>query len=185
LTPGLLGRHQLQNALVAVRLLEALAAAGLGVPARAVEQGLRDARWPGRLDWRRLPDGRRVLLDAAHNDAGAAALAAYLREAIAGGRQPLVFGAMRDKDRDGMLRRLLPCASRVVLTAPPTPRAADPDAIRAEVLAIDPDADVVVARDPEAALDAAWSAGPSITVAGSIFLLGAVLPVLESRGAAW
>ncbi len=185
LTPGLAGRHQWQNALVAVRLLEELAAAGLGVPARAIACGVRDARWPGRLDWRRLPGGRRVLLDAAHNEAGAAALAAYLREAVAGGCQPLVFGAMRDKDRGAMLRHLLPCASRVVLTAPPTPRAADPDAIRAEVLAIDPGADAMVVRDPGAALDAAWSAGPSITVAGSIFLLGAVLPVLESRGAAW
>jgi dihydrofolate synthase/folylpolyglutamate synthase len=185
LTPGLRGRHQAQNALVAVRLLEELSAAGVAVPADAIGRGLRDARWPGRLDWRRLPDGRRVLLDAAHNEAGAAALAAYLREAVAGGRQPLVFGAMRDKDRSAMLRRLLPCASRVVLTAPPTPRAAAPDAISSEVLAIDPGADVLVARDPEAALEAAWSAGPSITVAGSIFLLGAVLPLLESRGAAW
>jgi dihydrofolate synthase / folylpolyglutamate synthase len=185
LTPGLRGRHQAQNALVAVRLLEELSASGVAVPADAIARGLREARWPGRLDWRRLPDGRRVLLDAAHNEAGAAALAAYLREAVAGGRQPLVFGAMRDKDRSAMLRRLLPCASRVVLTAPPTPRAAAPEAIRAEVLAIDPGADVLVARDPGAALEAAWSAGPSITVAGSIFLLGAVLPLLESRGAAW
>jgi folylpolyglutamate synthase/dihydropteroate synthase len=84
-----------------------------------------------------------------------------------------------------MLRLLLPCASRVVLTAPPTPRAADPGALRAAALAIDPGADVTVAADPEGALDAAWSAGPAITVAGSIFLLGAVLPRLESRGAAW
>ena len=185
LTPGLLGRHQLQNALVAVRLLEALAEAGVAVPAPAIERGIREARWPGRLDWRRLPDGRRALLDAAHNEAGAEALAAYLREAAGGGRQPMVFGAMRDKDRRGMLRRLVPCASRMVLTAPPTPRAADPEVILAEVLAIDPGADAIVSREPAAALDAAWSAGPSITVAGSIFLLGAVLPILESRGAAW
>ena len=185
LTPGLLGRHQARNALVAVRLLEALAESGLAVPATAIERGIRDARWPGRLDWRRMPDGRHVLLDAAHNEAGAEALAAYLREALGGGRQPLVFGAMRDKDRRGMLRRLLPCASRVVITAPPTPRAADPGVILAEVLAIDPGADAIVSREPGEALDAAWSAAPSITVAGSIFLLGAVLPILESRGAAW
>jgi dihydrofolate synthase / folylpolyglutamate synthase len=185
LTLGLRGRHQVQNALVAARLLEVLSGEGLAVPPAAIERGLRQARWPGRLDWRRLADGRRVLLDAAHNEAGAAALAEYLREALPGGRQPLVFGAMRDKDYGGMLRRLLPCASRVVLTAPPTPRAADPGALRAAALAIDPGADVLVAADPEGALDAAWSAGPAITVAGSIFLLGAVLPRLESRGGAW
>jgi dihydrofolate synthase/folylpolyglutamate synthase len=185
LTLGLRGRHQVQNALVAARLLEALSGEGVAVPPAAIERGLREARWPGRLDWRRLADGRRVLLDAAHNEAGAAALAEYLREALPGGRQPLVFGAMRDKDYGGMLRLLLPCASRVVLTAPPTPRAADPGALRAAALAIDPGADVTVAADPEGALDAAWSAGPAITVAGSIFLLGAVLPRLESRGGAW
>jgi len=170
---------------VAVRLLEALAGTGIAAPAPAIERGLREARWPGRLDWRRLGDGRRVLLDAAHNEAGAATLAEYLREAVPGGRQPLVFGAMRDKDHAGMLRHLLPHASRVILTEPPTPRAADAETLKAAALAVDPGADAVAVRDPGAAMEAAWAAGPEITVAGSIFLLGAVLPVLESRGAAW
>jgi dihydrofolate synthase/folylpolyglutamate synthase len=180
---GLRGRHQVQNALVAVRLLEALTAAGIAVPAHAIERGLHEAKWPGRLDWRHLPDGRHVLLDAAHNEAGAAALADYLQEALPG-KQPLVFGAVRDKDHAGMFRRLLPCVSQVVLTAPPTPRAADPEMLKAALLAIDPGARVRIERDPGAALDAAWSAAPGITVAGSIFLLGAVLPVLERRGTA-
>jgi dihydrofolate synthase/folylpolyglutamate synthase len=184
-TLGLRGRHQVQNALVAVRLLEALSDKGLTVPAPAIERGLRDAKWPGRLDWRGLADGRRVLLDAAHNEAGAATLADYVREAVPGGRQPLVFGAVRDKDHAGMLRHLLPCSTLVVVTIPPTPRAADPDALRAVALAIDPGARVVVERNPAAAMDAAWASAPAITVAGSIFLLGAVLPVLESRSRAW
>jgi dihydrofolate synthase/folylpolyglutamate synthase len=182
---GLRGAHQVRNAIVAVRLLEALSETGVAVPAPAIERGLRDARWPGRLDWRRLADGRRVLLDAAHNEAGAAALAEYVRDTVPGGRQPLVFGAVRDKDHAGMLRHLLPCASRVVITVAPTPRAAEPDALRAAALAVDPAADVSIERDPEAAMDAAWTSAPAITVAGSIFLLGAVLPILESRGAAW
>ena len=183
LTLGLPGRYQVRNALVAVRLLEALSEAGVTVPASAIERGLREATWPGRLDWRRLPGGQRVLLDAAHNEAGAAALAEYLREALPGGRQPLVFGAVRDKDHAGMLRHLLPCAAPIVLTAPPTPRAADPGPLKAAVLAIDPGARIFVEHDPAAAMDAAWAAAPDITVAGSIFLLGAVLPVLDARGA--
>ena len=186
LTLGLRGRHQVENALVAVRLLEALSESGVAVPAAAIERGVREARWPGRLDWRRLADGRRVLLDAAHNEAGAATLAAYLREAMpGGGRQPLVFGAVRDKDHAGMLRHLLPCASLVVVTAPPTPRAADPEALLRVARAIDPAMSVAVEPDPAAAMDAACAAAPYITVAGSIFLVGAVLPILETRGGAW
>jgi dihydrofolate synthase/folylpolyglutamate synthase len=184
-TLGLRGRHQVQNALVAVRLLEAFAEAGVDVPAPAIERGLREARWPGRLDRRRLADGRRVLLDAAHNEAGAVTLAAYLREAVPGGRQPLVFGAVRDKDHAGMLRHLLPCASPVVITVPPTPRAAEPGVLRSAALAIEPGARVVIEPDPASAMEAGWAASPDITVAGSIFLLGAVLPLVESRGGAW
>lgn len=179
LTLGLRGRHQVQNAIVAARLLEALAGTATPVPAAAVEHGLRHARWPGRLDWIRLADGRRVLLDAAHNPAGAATLADYLRDAAPGG-QPMVFGAMRDKDHAGMLRHLLPHASALVLTAPPTSRAADPDQLKTVALGIAPEMRVAVESDPVRAMAVAWSIARDITVAGSIFLLGAVLPALPS-----
>jgi dihydrofolate synthase / folylpolyglutamate synthase len=179
---GLAGRHQVRNALVAVRLLECLSEAGVPVPPAAVERGLRDARWPGRLEWRRLGDGRRVLLDAAHNAAGAATLADYLGETVPEG-QPLVFGAVRDKDYAGMLRLLLPHAAPLIVTMAPTPRAADAGALKAAALAVDPDARVMVERDPAAALDRAWSCAPAVTVAGSIFLLGAVILELDARGA--
>ncbi len=174
---ALRGRHQIENAVVAVRLLEALDAAGARVPAIAIEHGLRHARWPGRLEVLRMPDGRTALLDAAHNGAGAAALAAYLGEAVPGG-QPLVFAAMRDKDHETMFRHLLPHATHLVLTAPPTPRAAPPEALKAVALSVSPGAKVTVEPDPARALAEAWSVANDITVAGSIFLLGAVLPLL-------
>ena len=75
---ALAGEHQAANAFVAVALLEALDDAGIHVDRRAVETGLADARWPGRLERLDLGDGRRALLDAAHNPAGARALAAWL-----------------------------------------------------------------------------------------------------------
>ena len=78
-----------------------------------------------------------------------------------------------------MLRHLLPHATHLVLTVPPTPRAADPDDLKAVAHGIDPAARVVVERDPLAALDAARSLAPDITVAGSIYLLGAVLPAIR------
>jgi dihydrofolate synthase / folylpolyglutamate synthase len=176
-TLALRGRHQVANALVAVRLLEALDDAGIRVPGAAVEAGLRDARWPGRLELVRLAGDRTALLDAAHNPAGAATLAAYLREAYPGGA-PLVFGAVRDKDHEGMLRALLPHVSHLVMTAPVTPRAAAPADVRDVAAALCPDLPVICEPDPVAALDRAWAHGPDIVVAGSIFLLGTVRPAL-------
>ena len=75
-TLGLRGEHQIQNALVAVRLLEAARGrTGIRVPRDAIERGLADVDWPGRLELIQMSDGARVLLDAAHNPDGARALA--------------------------------------------------------------------------------------------------------------
>lgn len=176
---ALRGAHQVSNAVVAVRLLEALDASGVRVPAAAIESGLRGARWPGRLELITLDGGRTALLDAAHNPAGAKTLAAYLREAYPGG-VPIVFGAVRDKDHAGMLRALLPCASHLVLTAPPTPRAAAPEALLAVAAAVRPGLEIRCVTDPAEAMAHAWTHGPGIVVAGSIFLIGAVRPSLRA-----
>ncbi len=119
------GDHQVSNAVVAVRILETLASQGIGVSKTAIAKGLTDVVWPGRLDARRLPDGREVLLDAAHNPEGAAALAAFLASR-ATGRSPLVFGTMRDKDAASMLRALAPEISALIVTRAVLPRSADP-----------------------------------------------------------
>ncbi|HXH06828.1 MAG TPA: cyanophycin synthetase, partial [Vicinamibacterales bacterium] len=117
---ALRGRHQIGNAVVAVRALEAW---GEVAPA-AVAAGLASVEWPGRLEWIALGGGRRVLLDGAHNPGGIAALAAYLAE-FHPRPLPIVFGVMRDKPAARMLAALAPHASCWWLTQPPTPRAAD------------------------------------------------------------
>jgi dihydrofolate synthase/folylpolyglutamate synthase len=177
-TLALRGRHQIENAVVAVRLLESLAAAGIPVEAPAVEHGLSHARWPGRLELVRLADGRSVLLDAAHNPAGARALAAYLGEVAPAGL-PIVFGAVRDKDHAGMLQHLLPHATHLVLTVPPTPRAAPLDELHRLATYLRPGLQALVEPDPSRALDVAWTCQRDVCAAGSIFLLGAILPSLQ------
>ena len=91
--------------------------------------------------------GRRVLLDAAHNPAGAYALAAYVRrefpEAL-----PIVFGALRDKDAAMMLKALLPVASRIVLTEPPSARARPAEELAAIVREISPEATIEIESRP-------------------------------------
>jgi len=176
-TLALRGAHQVGNAVVAVRLLEALDAAGVSVPPPAVVDGLTRAQWRGRLELVSFDDGREVLLDAAHNPAGAECLAAYLRDAYPEGL-PLVFGAMRDKNIEGMLRALLPHATRIVLTSPPSPRAASPSDLGALVAKLTPGLPVQIETDPSSAIACAFQSARSICVAGSIYLLGAILPTL-------
>lgn len=171
------GVHQAANARVAMRVLEALERRGVAIGRDAIVDGLTHVAWPGRLDRRTLPGGPDVLLDAAHNPAGAAALASYLRSLR--NEQPirpaLVFAAMRDKDVDGMLTVLLPEIERVFVTRPSTPRAAEPDALAARVRAAAPAMPVEIVSSPAAAVAAAARTSRLVVVAGSIFLLGDVL----------
>jgi dihydrofolate synthase/folylpolyglutamate synthase len=168
------GAHQRGNAAVAVALLEIADARGLSVPPAAVRAGLTNVSWPGRLELRRFADGREALLDAAHNPDGAAALAAYLREAWPD-KPPLVFAAMRDKEVGGMFRAVLPSVGALVLTRASNPRSADPARLASQAREVAPALPIEIAESRTAALDAAWRRSRRIVVAGSIFLLGDVI----------
>jgi dihydrofolate synthase/folylpolyglutamate synthase len=171
---SLRGAHQAANALVAIRLLETLDTHGLRIPPAAMIFGLEHVSWPGRLERRMLSGGRELILDAAHNPAGAAALSSYLRGS--GGTPPvLVFAVMRDKDIGGMLRTLLPAVSRLIVTRAANSRSADPDVLAAEAHTIVPGLAIDVIASPVAALDAAWTMSSRVVVAGSIFLLGDIM----------
>jgi dihydrofolate synthase/folylpolyglutamate synthase len=120
------GAHQVRNALLAVRAAELLPRTPRPVGAEAIAAGLARTRWAGRLEW--VDGAPPLLLDGAHNPAGARALAAYL-DAL--GRRPvLLFGAMRDKAADRILEILLPRVAAAVFTRPPMDRAAEPGALR-------------------------------------------------------
>jgi dihydrofolate synthase / folylpolyglutamate synthase len=171
---ALRGAHQAANALVAIRLLETLDDHGIAIPAPAMIAGLEHVSWPGRLERRTLSGGRELILDAAHNPAGAAALSSYLT--TTGGTPPvLVFAAMRDKDVRGMLRALLPAVDRLIVTRAANSRSADPDVLAAEARALVPGLAVDVVASPVAALAAAWTMSSRVVVAGSIFLLGDIM----------
>ncbi|HEX4346862.1 MAG TPA: folylpolyglutamate synthase/dihydrofolate synthase family protein [Vicinamibacterales bacterium] len=167
---GLAGEHQIDNAAVAVRLLETVDAS-VSAPVAAILQGLKDVSWPARLDLRRLADGREALLDAAHNPDGAAALAAFL-SSKADMRRPLVFAAMRDKDAAGMLRALGPAVSEIIVTQAVSARSADAAELAVVAAAAAPGVKISTRPVLRDALDLAWQASPRIIIAGSIFLLG-------------
>lgn len=175
----LAGRHQAANLLLAVHAAERLAEAGWrAIDGEAIRRGVAAARWPGRLESVPLPArGRRVLLDAAHNPAGAERLAEFLSSR--GGRGTLLFGAVGDKDAAAMLAPLAPLAERFVLTEPDSPRARP----AAELAAMLPAA-MPATLEPRRgrALDAALAAGSPLTVVcGSIYLLGDIRRRLRRR----
>jgi len=126
---------------------------------------------------RRLADGRELLLDAAHNPAGAAALASYLLT-DGGPARPLVFAAMRDKDVAGMFAALLPAASHLVVTRASNARSADPVVLAEKARAVAPGLAISIEPAIAGALAAAWRDSPRIVVAGSIFLLGDVMKLI-------
>ncbi len=181
---ALRGAHQVANAVVAVRLLEALEAHGVGGGAEPITAGLRDADWPGRLEVHRLAGGARLVLDGAHNPDGAEALARWLRSAEFA-PFTLVTACMRDKDVHGLLAPLLPLARAVVTTAVALPRAVAADDLATVVRDLAPAMPVRAVAAPPAALAAALEDDPRVVVAGSLYLVGAVRMALgEAAGRA-
>jgi dihydrofolate synthase/folylpolyglutamate synthase len=177
-TLALAGRHQQDNATVVVALLDELDAMGIAVGDDAVRAGVSEAVWPARLEhvnWREAD----VLLDAAHNPAGARALAAYLRD-IGWTNVTLVFGTMRDKDVAGMAAALAPLCGTIVCTTAPSPRAMSAaELTEAARAAAGPTTRIDTVPDPETALNRAHAAGGRIVVAGSIFLIGPLRAILR------
>ncbi len=170
---GLRGRHQLANAAVAIRLLEELdAQTHIAVSADAIRAGLEDVAWPGRLEWRSWR-GHDVLIDGAHNPAGARALAAYVREVFPQ-PVPLVLGAMQDKDATEMIAALVPIASSFTCTAAQSPRAFRPADLAGLVRTAAPGMNVQTATTPLEALAAAAGSGNPVVVAGSLYLAGEI-----------
>lgn len=109
---GLSGVHQFQNAGCAVAtLLELESCTTLKVSA-AIADGLRDARWPGRVEV--VAQDPQIVLDAAHNTDGCRALADFVSDAKVTGPRVLIFSSMRDKDFPGMLRTLSPVFDAII-----------------------------------------------------------------------
>lgn len=180
------GQHQAANAAVALTAADALLAdLAIVVDPEAVQRGFAAVASPGRFEL--VADATRtgpVVLDGAHNPAGAAALADTLRAELAGRRRVLVVGAMGDKDCEGILDALLPVVDEVVATAAPTSRAAP--AARIAKLCRLAGRNAEVCEDVGAALERAGAAAGddgAVVVTGSLHLVGAArdalgLPVL-------
>jgi dihydrofolate synthase / folylpolyglutamate synthase len=177
---SLRGRHQAHNAAVADAVLDALEGAGIvRVPGDARRRGYATAFWPGRLELLRV-GGRDVLLDGAHNPAGAAALARALddlRSHLEPGQVTLVHASMGDKDVVGVIDALLESDSladlRIVTTQVAGDRALPASELARAWRSRRPETGVTIVAEPGAALDRALaSADGPVVVAGSLYLVG-------------
>jgi dihydrofolate synthase / folylpolyglutamate synthase len=180
---ALRGRHQLTNAATAIALAETLRARGFDIPRAAISAGLQTAAHPGRLELLSGPPP--LLLDGAHNPAGAQSLRAYLDEFI---RAPvtLLFGAMADKQLDEIACALFPAAQHIVLTRPTNARAAAPEQLRQLAARHAGDLPTEFIAQPAAALDRARALTPPdglVCVTGSLYLVGEVRGLLRAQSA--
>lgn len=178
IVPPLIGAHQVRNTATALAALEILSAKGIPIESRAVLEGLAKTRWEGRLET--ILERPRVVVDGAHNPAGAAALADALENCFSYRRLILVFGALRGKDFGAMLKRLGTLTDRIILTGIRTERALKPADLSCSAGRYFNR--IEVAANAEAALNAALSqAGPSdlICITGSLYLVGEVKKMIS------
>ena len=179
----LAGGHQLTNLALAARAAEEFCAiSGQALDPEAARQGLEAVEWPGRLEWVDIQiDGapRRVLFDAAHNPAGAAALRSYLDET--GVEFDLLYGALNDKQPEQCLPQLAERAGQIVLTAPEHRRAMPPQALLPLLRSCNAVAETDAARALERCLAAADDPSHTLVVTGSLYLVGEVRSALRTR----
>ncbi len=154
--------------------LNGLRASGFALDPAALRRGMREAAWPGRLEWM-----GNFLLDGAHNPQGARMLRAYLDEHFSGQPLTLLTGMMRDKQPEACAEVLSGAFCRVIATSVSEPRAMEPEALAQ--LYRDRGIPAVAAPTPEQALALAKG---RVVVAGSLYLVGAIRSLLK-EGAEW
>jgi dihydrofolate synthase/folylpolyglutamate synthase len=173
---GLAGRHQVENALVAVSVAEVLREFNFHIEKSHIWTGLENARHKGRLEF-----FEGILFDGAHNIAGAKALKNYLDEFI---NQPItmIFGAMRDKDLREIAETLFPKAENLILTKPENPRSLE----TAELLKFVPEElaseKIILTETVNEAIKKAREISKNenlILVTGSLYLVGEAQEILQ------
>jgi dihydrofolate synthase/folylpolyglutamate synthase len=177
ISPALAGMYQRQNAAIAIRTVQTLQSV-LPVPSAAIRSGLESVDWPGRFQLLELGDDRRILLDGAHNPAGAEALAASLKSLPHSAPLTLILGILQDKDWKGICRSLVPLASRIGVVPVQNERTSDPTLLLQVCREINPAAKI--SSHPslgEALAEAARDR--FVVITGSLYLIGEALQLLQ------
>jgi dihydrofolate synthase/folylpolyglutamate synthase len=172
---ALAGDHQRLNAALAVATVRELQEK-IPVTSDAIHEGLRAVSWPGRLQIVKRKN-QTILLDGAHNPAGARALHDALEQHFANTTRTLVLGIMQDKDCKSICDILAPLASRIITCRVSSQRSVDPNELVTLCRTANPAARISTAASVEAALASAAN-DPFVIVTGSLHFIGHALQLL-------
>jgi dihydrofolate synthase/folylpolyglutamate synthase len=176
----LVGRHQLRNIALAIAAAEELSKQGFPITADSIERGIAETRWPGRFQI--VPGNPEIVLDVAHNPAGAWALRSTLSACYEHRPLVFVFGAMRDKAIGEIAEILFPLADHVIVASADNPRSAAPEEIQQAAartqseIELAPNVAAAIARARELA-----HRDRIIVISGSIYIVGEAMRVLGVR----
>jgi dihydrofolate synthase/folylpolyglutamate synthase len=172
---GLLGEHQKQNAALALATVEILQKQ-FPVSEKQIAAGLKNVSWPGRLQMVEC-GGQKILLDGAHNVAGAETLRATLEKDFAGVRPVFIFGALVDKKWPDICRLLAPLAAKVFTVPVASSRTATAAELAGGFQRVAPNLFVQSRSNLADALNASKDE-PFIVITGSLYLIGEALELL-------
>jgi dihydrofolate synthase / folylpolyglutamate synthase len=173
---SLRGRHQRRNATLALGALE-IAAHDIPVAEAAVREGLETVRWPGRFEI--IQNRPTVVLDGAHNGEGVRALIEEIESFREERKIKLLFASMEDKDWRLMLQSLSAVVDEIVLTRVQMERCADPSRLADELRGNIPHQVIEDAPSALGSMLRGAAADDIILVAGSLYLLGEIRPMLK------
>ena len=178
----LAGQHQLENATLALAALDELNKKGISWNEQALRVGLRNVRWPARIDV--VEHNPTVVVDGAHNADSMEKLLQALRDSFVSHRLILVLSLARDKDLVG-IAKALQSVDAVILTRMVHPRAATIEKMQETFSQYAPDVQIYITQDSRAAMNLALSVASKedlICATGSLYLAGEVLRWAAARG---
>jgi len=172
----LLGEHQKLNAALALATVEVLQNQ-IRVAEKEMCTGLANVIWPGRLQLVTRESGRKILLDGAHNPAGAKALREALEKNFPMTKRTLVLGVLQDKDWQHICETLAPLAAQIFTVPVFSERSANPNELAEACQKINPSAEITACNSLGNALDK--PAGDEfVVITGSLYLVGEALELL-------
>jgi len=178
---GVNGKYQVVNAALALGVTEVLRKQGFQISEEAIREGLREMKWPGRLEL--ICQKPRVLLDGAHNPAGIKRLVDELKNGFTYKRLFLVIGIMQDKAIKSILNQIIPLGDYVIFTQPKIDRAASPFLLFKAIEHFNKKAEVIteVSAAVKKAMSLADKEGDLVCVTGSLFVVGEARKIFYSQ----